>query len=58
MKKLTLAEARQEIEQRELWLWRQRHWGKKQRVQIFGGNVVSDHDEDYVIDALFNIPNK
>lgn len=24
----------------------------------WGGNVVSDHDEDYVLDALWDIPNR
>lgn len=31
MKKLTLAEARQEIEDRETWLWRQKNWRRPHR---------------------------
>ena len=23
-----------------------------------GSNIVGDHDEDYVVDALFDIPNR
>jgi len=33
MKKLTLEEARQEIADRELWLWRQKHWGNKHEYE-------------------------
>ena len=50
--KLTLKQARQQIEDRELWLWRQENW------HPHGENLVGDHDEDYVLDALFDIPNR
>ena len=56
MKKLTLAEARREVELIKLWVWRQEHWNSK--IQPHGGNIVSDHDEDYVFDALFDVPNR
>lgn len=28
------------------------------RDESWGMNQVSDHDEDYVFDALFNVPNR
>lgn len=60
MKRLTLAEAQEEIDARDLWLWRQKHWGhpREDREESWGANEVGDHDEDYVFDALFDVPNR
>lgn len=56
MKRLTLKEAQEELGKRDLWLWRQEHWGAP--FDGMGASVVGDHDEDYVVDALFDIPNR
>jgi hypothetical protein len=29
VKKLTLAEAQKQLDDREVWLWRQKHWPKR-----------------------------
>jgi hypothetical protein len=36
---------------------KQREW-QNSTTYVFGGNIVGDHDEDYVVDALFYIPNR
>lgn len=41
MKKLTLAEAQKQIEDRETWLWRQKNWGKRN---------YPDDDADYELE--------
>jgi hypothetical protein len=63
MKKLTLAEARKEIADRELWLYRQRHWGRGRREEL---NVLGDErdfcDVDYpgpgLEDLFWEVPNQ
>lgn len=32
--------------------------GKREYEYGWGMNQVSDHDEDYVFDALFDVPNR
>ena len=30
----------------------------REQNYMWGANAVSDHDEDYVFDALFDVPNR
>jgi hypothetical protein len=49
----TIHEVREEIEKKRLWHQRQAEWSSPD-----GSNIVGDHDEDYVFDALFDVPNR
>jgi hypothetical protein len=31
---------------------------RRYRIEPNGANNVSDHDDDYVVDALFDVPNR
>ena len=44
---------RRKKKQDNLELWLQRN-----ETGPDGGNIVGDHDEDYVFDALFDVPNR
>jgi len=57
MKKLTLAEAKADAERQALWVWRQENWGQGPH-DGWGASIVGDHDEDYLVDELFDIPNR
>lgn len=63
MKKLTLAEACQEIANRKLWLWRQQHWGSGNKEKLNAMGSERDFcDEDYpgpgLEDLFWDIPNQ
>lgn len=62
MKRLTLAEAQKQLDDREVWLWRQKNWSK-------GRYIEAEDDADWELELTgyqavgaageyFEIPNR